>query len=40
MVGVVNTLIVIAAALGMVKRRQPFLLECNGGVHYAEEELS
>ena len=29
--GVVNTSIVIAAALGMVKRRQPSLLECNGG---------
>ena len=29
--GVVNTAVVIAAALGMVKRRQPSLLECNGG---------
>ena len=29
--GVVNTSIVIAAALGMVKRRRPSLLECNGG---------
>ena len=28
--GVLNTAIVIAAALGMVKRRQPSLLECNG----------
>ena len=31
MVGLVNTLIVIEAALGMVKRKQRFLLECNGG---------
>ena len=29
--GVVNTAVVVAAALGMVKRRQPSLLECNGG---------
>ena len=29
--GVVNTAIVIAAGMGMVKRRDPTLLECNGG---------
>ena len=29
--GVVNTAIVIAAGMGMVKRRDPSLLECNGG---------
>ena len=28
---VVNTAIVIAAGMGMVKRRDPSLLECNGG---------
>ena len=29
--GVVNTAIVIAAGKGMVKQRDPSLLECNGG---------
>ena len=29
--GIVNTAIVIAAGLGMVKQRDPTLLECNGG---------
>ena len=29
--GIVNTAIVIAAGLGMVKRKDPTLLECNGG---------
>ena len=29
--GVVHTAIVIAAGMGMVKRRDPSLLECNGG---------
>ena len=30
--GVVNTAIVIATGMGMVKRRDPFLLEWNGGL--------